>query len=328
MSRSRLRHPVVVLLVTLAALAAAGRASAATRVSQLLAQYQPVTVFDRAELFRPVGVRPFVTGADLEQLQGSSWVLVDSTPRPDELPTGPGFRLNEDGCSPAGPIGGLACFSALSASRREDGSLVYGRAVRLDDAIVLQYWFFYDDDVYSYVYAPTDQLWQSHEGDWEMVQVVLTADKVPVEVGYSQHCLGQRRGWDTTPRVGGTHPVVYVAVGSHANYFTPGTHQLDTRCIPPEVLALLRQIGLPLPVDYAVPGTTSGPAGLATETTRVKLINDDTEGWLAFPGTWGEAQYFHSPLTGTLPLGTSPVGPAFHAIWADPLGTQARWSAG
>jgi hypothetical protein len=90
------------------------------------------------------------------------------------------------------------------------------------------------------------------------------------------------------------------------------------------VQGLLQQIGLPLPVDYAVPGATAGPAGLAGETTRVNLVDDDTEGWLAHPGTWGR------PSTST--RGRSRSGrrpsPAFHAIWADPLGTQARWPVG
>lgn len=49
---------------------------------------------------------------------------------------------------------------------------------------------------------------------------------------------------------------------------------------------------------------------------------------LAFPGTWGELQYFHSPFTGSVPLGTSPTGPAFHTVWSDPIGTLATWSAG
>src|SRR5207249_4921116 len=142
---------------------------------------------------------------------------------------GPGsgtWRLNEDACTPAAPIGGLACY-ADAASTGGGGPAAYGRVVHEDDSVVLQYWYFYYDDVYSYTYPPSDLLWQAHEGDWENVDVVLSADGDPLFVGYSQHCLGQRRAWGDTPRIDDTHPVVHVAIGSHANYFTEGIHPIN-----------------------------------------------------------------------------------------------------
>lgn len=46
-----------------------------------------------------------------------------------------------------------------------------------------------------------------------------------------------------------------------------------------------------------------------------------------FPGTWGEQQFIHAPLPiGTLPFGAAPVGPAFHSVWDDPLGTIAAYA--
>lgn len=86
-----------------------------------------------------------------------------------------------------------------------------------------------------------------------------------------------------------------LSAGSHANYFTPGVHPFDTRCVPPAVLALLRQRGLPVPVDYAGVGEAAGPPGSGLEPT------------------------------GTLVTGTSPVGPAYHTLWSDPAGTLATW---
>ena len=60
---------------------------------------------------------------------------------------------------------------------------------------------------------------QAHEGDWEMVTVLVRNGR-PVTVGYSQHCTGERRPWAAVERwQGSTHPVVYVAAGSHANLF-------------------------------------------------------------------------------------------------------------
>ena len=48
------------------------------------------------------------------------------------------------------------------------------------------------------------------------------SEKEPVEVGYSSHEGAERADWgdDKLELVGGTHPVVYPAAGSHANKFT------------------------------------------------------------------------------------------------------------
>ena len=48
----------------------------------------------------------------------------------------------------------------------------------------------------------------------------------PTRVGYSQHEGAEEAAW-TSPklqRVDGTHPVVYPAAGSHANYFAPALY--------------------------------------------------------------------------------------------------------
>jgi hypothetical protein len=312
-------------------LGGAALARAATPDSQLLRTYQPVTHFDPQELFGPAGVQSFISDAVLEQLVGAQWVVVDPDPEPGDLP-GPGagiFRLDQMPCSPAAPLGGLSCYQAGWAEG-SGGSVVYGRVAHLPTATVLQYWYFYYDDVYSYFYPPSDVIWQAHEGDWEVVNVVLSAGGQPTEVAYSQHCLGQRRDWATTPRWDGTHPVVYVAVGSHANYFTPGTHQFDPACVPAEVQALLAQNGLPLPSDYAsAAGATAGPPRSGDRVTTIHNADEHSQAWLRFPGFWGELQWFHAPPPiGTVPFGTSPVGPVYHDVWQDPLGTIATWPVG
>jgi hypothetical protein len=58
-------------------------------------------------------------------------------------------------------------------------------------------------------------------------------------------------------------------------------------------------------------------------------VHDNSPRWLRFPGTWGEVQYVHAPAPlGTVPFGTSPVGPAFQSKWDDPVGTIAGYRAG
>ena len=62
-----------------------------------------------------------------------------------------------------------------------------------------------------------------HEGDWEFVQLacVDAAGDRPVLVTASQHRAGEKREFWRTERDAG-RPVIYVARGSHANFFTPG----------------------------------------------------------------------------------------------------------
>jgi hypothetical protein len=319
-----------------ACLLGAGAADAATSHAKLLKTYQPVTHFDPAETFLPTSVQSFIADAGLERLVAApnTWAVVDPDPEPGDLP-GPGtgiWRLNQEACSPATTLGGLACYGA-SWQEGHGAPVVYGHVAEQGDNIVLQYWYFYYDNTYSYAYPPSDFLWQAHEGDWEVVNVVLSSNEGPLYVGYSQHCLGQRRAWDTTPRFDETHPIVHVAVGSHSNYLSAGAHEFDVRCIPDPVLRLLQQLVLPLPRDVSLPGgAVAGPPQSGGIVSPIHEIDDGGPNWVDFPGFWGELQYFHvgppAPVTITAALGTSPVGPAYHAVWNDPIGTIATWSVG
>ena len=330
MSTHFLRHGVVIAATCAVFLAVALPASAGTSDVRLLATYQPVTQFDPQESFLPTRVQSFFADAQLEQFVGGTWTVADPDPDPGDLP-GPGsgtWRLNQRSCTPAAPLGGLDCYAA-AWDAGSGGPVVYGHVVRDGTMTVLQYWYFYYDDVYSYPFAPSGLLWQAHEGDWEVVNVVLSADEQPQYVGYSQHCLGQRRDWSDTTRFDGTHPVVHVAPGSHANYFTTGTHPFNLACVPAQVQAILRALGLPMPADVVGAGQTLGPPGLEGPTMPVHQLRDDQPAWVGFPGDWGEAQYFHGPGSiGTVPFGTSPTGPAYHAVWNSPLATLATWPLG
>jgi hypothetical protein len=321
-----LRCTVAAAVACTGFLVAAARTEA-TPTPQLLAQYQPAMQFDPLESFRPTSVQSFIADSDLEQLVAppNTWAVVDTDPEPGELP-GPGtgiWRLNQDSCTPAAAIGGLACY----ASAWEEGSgvpVVYGRVTEDDGKIVLQYWYFYYANTYSYLYPPSDFIWQAHEGDWELVNVVLSEDEEPLSAGYSQHCRGQQRTWQATPKIDDTHPIVHVAIGSHANYFTAGVHPIQVACIPPQAIAILQALRLPLPVDYAFTGPTD-----ERPVMPIRKIDDEHPNWVSFPGFWGELQYFHAPAPiGSVPFATSPVGPAYHVDWDDPLGAMADWPAG
>ena len=77
----------------------------------------------------------------------------------------------------------------------------------------VQYWLWY-------LYNPKRVfVTGEHEGDWEFVQVGY-AGELPVCTTCSQHHSGgSRMWWDVELRDG--RPVVYPALGSHANYFKP-----------------------------------------------------------------------------------------------------------
>jgi hypothetical protein len=89
--------------------------------------------------------------------------------------------------------------------------------------LALQYWFFYVFNDFN----------DKHEGDWEMVQLdfdaASSADALstkPSLVGYSQHDGAESAHWGDSKLqiIDGTHPVVYPALGSHANYYTSALH--------------------------------------------------------------------------------------------------------
>jgi hypothetical protein len=323
--RSR-RHLLVLATAALAWLVPAATAQAAGSVPKLLTKFQPILVLHPREELRPTVVESFVRDATLEVATSpTTWIPVDPDPTVDTLPTSspPTWRLNQQPCFAGAPLGDLPCYAAAAAD--EPGASIYGRVVRDGKRIVLQYWVFFYDNLYRYPFLPLGAIWQSHEGDWEVVNVVLSNAKRPLVVGLSQHCNGETRPWSQTELRDG-HPTVYVALGSHANYFEPGLHPFDPACLPAPVIAFFQQAGLPLPADVAASGTAFGPKRLGAFPTAIEPVEDSAPHWIRFPGFWGELEYFSAPPpVGTNPFGTSPVGPAFHAVWQAPLATLATW---
>ena len=108
--------------------------------------------------------------------------------------------------------------------------IYYGRVVRDNGWIVLQYLFFMTmNDWRSSFYGVND-----HEADWEQVFVyVYENDQGELEprwAAYASHDFkgdDLRRRWDDPllDKVG-THPVVYAGAGSHASYFERGEYMV------------------------------------------------------------------------------------------------------
>ncbi len=158
---------------------------------------------------------------------------------------------------------------------------IYARVKNSIDYTIIQYWLFYYLNDWRNI----------HEGDWELVQLhfpkhtakeLLVNDLSPVSAAYSQHQGGQKMTWNDMNDKGlvrETHPIVYVAQGSHANYFTPG--QFWSGLDFDDTGSSLWKIIEPEQLDIV----------LLTESENE---NGEPE-WLEFQGHWGE--YLGSPIS-------------------------------
>jgi hypothetical protein len=163
------------------------------------------------------------------------------------------------------------------------GDRVYGRAVTSGGRTFLQYWLF------SY-YNPQNVLgFGVHEGDWEYVQVALDEDGTPATAGYAQHDGGERCAWGSVQRTAAGAPIVYVALASHASYFSAGVNGR----------------GL-LPDDYHRGGGYSVRPAL-------EIVTQSTP-FMAWRGKWGAS-------------GSSPAAPRRQGKWGDPGGFEAKAGA-
>jgi hypothetical protein len=314
----------------------AAPAQAALSPARLLARYQPVTVLHPAELFRPVAVDGFLAGTVLEQRQPDATWTASGTPTtalPAAIPVGcpaPCWRLNVPECSATPGVASQSCYAAAEAAHPAP-NVVYGAVRRSGARIALQYWYWYSYNFWSGQYPPTDYLWQAHEGDWEMVTVVLDRAGKALFAGVSEHSCGKRRAWRRVPRWRGTqHPVVHVALGSHANSFSSHDLPLDLGpgCYDPVGAGLLRGFLNP-PLDRYGAGVRLGPRVAGVQPAPIVRIADTSPSWMAFPGRWGEESLFHAPdPVGTNVYGPAPDGPRFHRIWREPVRTPLGWRGG
>src|SRR5215212_9434211 len=111
--------------------------------------------------------------------------------------------------------------------QKEPQPVYYGRVARWQDVEgntwqSLQYHFFYAFNDWRLAANGINH----HEGDWEMVAVYLKNDQ-PYAVLFSQHGSGALELWKNVYRAKDrdgndtTHPIIYTALGSHANYSKP-----------------------------------------------------------------------------------------------------------
>jgi len=302
--------------------------------SSLLRLYLPVLVFHPDEVWPPAEPDPFVGGSRLEERGTTgSWVASARTELPDaSVPCArqPCFRLNLQPCVLAR---GPDCYRPLAGRLGSWARpVVVGNVVDVRDApadlkglpepprLLVRYWIFYGfDDWHS---ERPKVLWQLHEGDWESVTVALGEGAKPLFVATSRHCRGAWRPWSEYPRAGGTHPQVFVALGSHAGYAAAGTQRnFPLACAKASgelarVIELARRSGV-RSADRTGRGRSAGPPGLAsTPLALIDLTVGARPAWARFAGVWSEGELLYLRrfgLTRTARYGEGPRTPSFDA---------------
>jgi hypothetical protein len=312
MRRRALLAAALLTAVHALAATAAGADRAPPTLPTLLARHVPILVLQRAERFRPVAVDGFLADSDVTRKTDAGW-----EPIAGPLPSGgASLRLNQRYCNAFEGVSASPCYASAQAAH---GSIpvVYGKAFRVKNRIDLQYWLWYPYNDYSPT-VPAGDIWQVHEGDWEAVSVILDSRGRPLLAGYSQHSKGKRRAWRAVPKRG-SRPIVYVALGSHANYFGKGTIPLDPRTIDVVLIRLIEAYGVPA-VEHTGGGATVRP--------KLVPVTAKSPSWMRFAGAWGEAGYVHVPDKEPFETGAGPPGPAFHAQWRSPVREVLSWPKG
>jgi hypothetical protein len=302
---------LILVALAVGALCWSGTASAGLRDERTLAErYAPVVRLvtqakecGPGEPYRPVDVK-VLFGSDTVSLRGpwNRTDLIAIAPTAAQVGKGlydyhldfPGDALNP-GCSYEQWERRIAAgtkptvYAHVATEQGKPGKLA------------LQYWLFYVFNDWN----------NPHEGDWEMIQLVFDAPSAaqalhesPVEVGYSQHEGAERASWDASKLelVGGTHPVVNVAAGSHANFYG-------------QALYLGSSASEGVGCD-----DTRGPSHDVRPVVET-IPSDPTEAralfpWIGFQGRWGELQraFFNGP-----------TGPNLKTQWTQPITWADGW---
>lgn len=301
----------LVLVAALPALASAASRpgavdpNASPRVARALAErYAPLLYLSLTEAWGPMRVPQFLANADLVWVRPGRDLLLarDGAVRAARL----GARCVHapGGCYRHGQV--RASDASRPLSRDDSGFALdldnafydgsAGRVPLYDDVrvgrhgIAITYWIFYgyDQPVLSLdPKVPPDQVAAfskglAHEGDWERVVVALSLGLKPVGVRYHQHDTSRFVPWKRVPLTAGSHPIAYVAKGTHASYASAGETRL---CLAPGACLLDQR-----------------DQGRAIESWKDGLIPVRSRPWYGFGGAWGRA--------GELSATTGPLGPS------------------
>ncbi len=219
--------------------------------AQLAQQYAPIFYFEGEETCYPVDVSYHIDNSYLYQFAEDEVVLITKTPSVDGLDqnsTNEYLYLDNQ----RGSIDDDDIINDYQSKEELLGYTVYSHVFTDGSSTVIQYWMFY---------AFNKGELNRHEGDWEMVQIILSGGS-PTSVIYSRHHSGQKATWDQVEK-DGDHIKVYVARGSHANYLRSYSGKVG------------------ISNDYV------GKNGKILYPADYSLVPLESQDWLSFAGRWG-----------------------------------------
>jgi hypothetical protein len=260
-----------------------------TKEEQLALTYVPYLHFAAGENFFPTDVNYHIENSVLYMKIGDTKTLIESSPTATSIAqyTTEDYFLNNT-------LGGFKEIAQDYKQKRESfGDKIYAHVTSEAGYVVVQYWFFY---------AFNPGTLNQHQGDWEMIEIVLDSTETPQYAVYSQHHAGERAEWNDVEKIDETHPRVYVALGSHANYFRPYQGKLGTESDTLGNAYTLKPEDLETVVLGEL-GTGNHPA---------------SQDWLDFGGRWGNWANTIDAYTGS--AGPSGPGHGENAYkWVNPV---------
>jgi hypothetical protein len=280
--------------------------AAGASAEKLVERYSPIVAFRRqqepcgsGEAYRPTSVN-LVLGNPAVALRDPSGKVVTEAPSAADLwGLGENYYLDLPG-DPIHP----GCdyekdFRRWSAGTKPSVYAHIAADPGHPEKLAIQYWLYYTFNDFT----------DKHESDWEMIQVdfdvptprrALNSD--PYEVDAAQHAGGERSAW-TDPKLEkrGTHPVIYAATGSHADYFRSALY-----------------LGRSASEGFGCDDTRDADAFVPMRTDllpRRRPPRSSPYAWLAYDGRWGEQEKG---------LNNGPTGPATKGSWSRPI----NWANG
>jgi ABC-type sugar transport system permease subunit len=292
----------VCVAVGLALTAAPPLAVAADSSAQrLVARYSPIVAFRQqeepcgtGEAYRPTSVDLVLGNPEVALRDATGQVVTKASTASDLWGLGEGYYLDLPGDPLEPGCGYEEDFRRWSAGMKPS---VYAH-VATDPShpgkLAVQYWLYYTFNDFT----------DKHESDWEMAQADFAAAtprdalrKGPYEVALSQHAGGERSDWSNTKlEKQGTHPVIYAATGSHANYFGSALY-----------------LGRGASEGFGCDDTRDADTRVRLQTTLlpgVPASASNPYAWLGFDGRWGQQEKG---------LNSGPTGPATKGSWSAPI---------
>lgn len=236
--------------------------------------YAPILYFEGEETYYPVSVEYYLANSVLSN------ITVD-----EEIMGGGNLQFYDANADMLSDY-----QNKLKSNDPSVSPVVYYHVDTSSGNTVIQYWMFY-------VFNPGEH--NKHEGDWEMVEIVVP-NAGQNWVGYSQHYSGQKATWDLVERDGNNFKV-FVARGSHANYLRSYSGKLG------------------------IASDSVGDNGKVLKPSDYALVELSSQDWLNFDGLWGQVDSIEDFFMGE----AGPQGPKYRTdMSGNTMWDGVSWGSG